>query len=249
MLRTTSGKQKIMTPKESRPPSTAVTPHVRIDLDRLRRQGIPETVFCPGKSTEHLLTIFRTMSEAGQNVMATRATPETAEAIQRAFPESVYHTEARIITLDVAPLPKPQGQISVLCAGTADVPVAEEARITAMRMGAMTHCIYDAGVAGLHRLTSTIDETTNSNAVIVIAGMEGALPSVVGGLIDKPLIAVPTSRGYGWNMEGLSALLGMLNSCAAGVTVVNVDNGYGAGVAAARINRQVVQAQGMCSNE
>ncbi len=223
--------------------------HTRLDLDRLRRQGLPETVFCPGKTQRQLLDIFRGLTEAGQNVLATRATPDVYAAVHRKFPAAVFHSDARLITLDIVPLPEPRGQISILCAGTADVPVAEEARITALRMGARTHSIYDAGVAGLHRLTSVIDQTALSNAVIVIAGMEGALPSVVGGLIDKPIIAVPTSVGYGWNMEGLSALLAMLNSCAAGVTVVNVDNGYGAGVAAARINRQVVQAQGMYSNE
>ncbi|MDD4734678.1 MAG: nickel pincer cofactor biosynthesis protein LarB [Kiritimatiellae bacterium] len=229
---------------------TNLTPHpqpraqgndrqIRLDLDRLQRQGFPETVFCPGKTTEQLREIFRTMTQARQNVMATRATPDLHAELVRFFPEAVYHTDAHLITLDVVPLPEPRGQISIICAGTADVPVAEEARITAMRFGAKTHTIYDAGVAGLHRLTSAIDETASSNAVIVVAGMEGALPSVVGGLIDLPLIAVPTSVGYGWNLEGLSALLAMLNSCAAGVTVVNVDNGYGAGVAAARINRRV----------
>ncbi len=218
------------------------TPHIRLDYDRLRRQGVPETVFCPGKTPEQLLAIFRDLSNTRQNVMATRAAPEIYALVAQAFPTAVYHADARIITLDTAPLPELRGGISILCAGTADVPVAEEARITAQRMGARTHCIYDAGVAGIHRLTSVIHQTDASNAVIVVAGMEGALPSVVGGLIAKPIIAVPTSVGYGWNMEGLSALLAMLNACAAGVTVVNVDNGFGAGVAAARINRQVVQS-------
>ena len=226
------------------PSAQGAGPHVRLDLDRLQRQGFPETIFCPGKTAEQLRGIFRSMTDARQNIMATRAAPELYSELARSFPDAVYHADARIITLDVVPLPEPLGQISIICAGTADLPVAEEARITAQRLGAQTHTLYDVGVAGLHRLTSSIDETADSNAVIVVAGMEGALPSVVGGLIDKPLIAVPSSVGYGWNLEGLSALLAMLNSCAAGVTVVNVDNGYGAGVAAARINRRVVTARG-----
>ena len=240
-------KNRHKTEKKEQPAHTPplTLPYARLDFERLQRQGFPETVFCPGKSTEQVRGIFHAMAASGQNITATRATPELYNELTADFPDAVYHADARIITLDTTPPPTPEGRVSIICAGTADLPVAEEARITAERFGACTHTLYDAGVAGLHRLTSAIGETEASTAVVVVAGMEGALPSVVGGLIDKPIIAVPTSVGYGWNMEGLSALLAMLNSCAAGVTVVNVDNGYGAGVAAARINRQVLmQARG-----
>jgi len=152
------------------------------------------------------------------------------------LPDAVYRAEARILTRDVNPLPPRAGKIAVLCAGTSDLPVAEEAAVTAERLGAAVERVYDVGVAGLHRLLSRVERFADARAIVVVAGMEGALPSVVGGLIDKPVIAVPTSVGYGASFNGLAALLGMLNTCAAGVTVVNIDNGFGAGVAAARIN-------------
>lgn len=215
--------------------------YAQIDFDRLRRRGLPETVFCPGKTADQVIGIMRAMRENGQNVMATRATTELAATVCAALPDAAYHAQARILTLDSAPLPEPQGLICVVSAGTADIPVAEEARITAWRMGANVETVYDVGVAGLHRLLARLDIIRRANVVIVAAGMEGALPSVVAGLIDKPLIAVPTSIGYGMNLEGVTALLAMLNSCAAGITVVNIDNGFGAGIAAAMINRQTTE--------
>jgi len=157
--------------------------------------------------------------------------------VRQAHPEAVYHETARAITLDVAPLPPPCGLVAVVCAGTSDLPVAEEAALVAERMGARVERTYDVGVAGLHRLLKHVDRLRQARAVVVVAGFEGALPSVVGGLVDRPIIAVPTSVGYGTNYQGLSALLAMLNSCAAGISVVNIDNGFGAGVAAALINR------------
>ncbi|MBO7655354.1 MAG: nickel pincer cofactor biosynthesis protein LarB [Kiritimatiellae bacterium] len=207
------------------------------DLERLSRRGIPEVIFGAGKSADQIIAIIRALNDRGQNAFATRVSPEQAERILLALPDARYQPESRILTRDIVPLPEQSGKIVILTAGTSDLPVAEEAAVTAERMGAKVERIYDVGVAGLHRLLSRIGQTADARAVIVVAGMEGALPSVVGGLTDKPVIAVPTSVGYGASFQGLAALLGMLNSCAAGVTVVNIDNGFGAGVAAALINR------------
>jgi len=215
----------------------------RVDTGRHRRLGMPEVIFCPGKTPEQVSAIVRSLTVAGQNAMATRASRELFEAVQREHPAAVYHAQARAITLDVAPLPVPTGQVAVVTAGTADLPVAEEASLVAERMGAKVARVYDAGVAGIHRLLPHLETLRASNAVVVVAGMEGALPSVVGGLVDRPLVAVPTSIGYGMHLQGLAPLLAMLNSCAPGVTVVNVDNGFGAGVAAAVINRIVEEAR------
>lgn len=214
----------------------------RLDLDRDRRCGFSEVVFTPGKTAEQLVHILSAMRESGRNAMATRAGPDVFEVVRTRLPEAVYHAEARCITLDTVPLPSPAGLVAIVTAGTADRPVAEEAALTAARLGARVERIYDVGVAGLHRLMRHLSALRAANAIVVVAGMEGALPSVVGGLVDCPLIAVPTSIGYGASFQGLAALLAMLNSCAAGVTVVNIDNGFGAGVAAARINRRVVAA-------
>jgi NCAIR mutase (PurE)-related protein len=207
------------------------------DFDRLRRRGMPEVIYGAGKTPDQVAAIMRALNEAGQNAFATRISPEQAQAICEQLPSAVYCTDARILTCDVVPLPEQTGKVAILCAGTSDLPVAEEAAITAERMGAKVVRMYDVGVAGLHRLMSRIELFSDSNAIVVVAGMEGALPSVVGGLIDKPVIACPTSIGYGASFGGVAALLGMLNSCASGVTVVNIDNGFGAGVAAALINR------------
>ena len=209
----------------------------RLDLVRHRRCGVPEVIFCEGKTPAQVIRIVAAMQRAGHNVFGTRVTPEFFAAVARAHPRLVYHAAARAVTLDVAPLPKPCGQVAVVCAGTSDLPVAEEAAFTAQRMGARVVRVHDVGVAGLHRLVEHLDKLKASRAVVVVAGMEGALPSVVGGLIDRPIIAVPTSIGYGMNLQGVTALLAMLNSCVPGITVVNVDNGFGAGVAAALINR------------
>lgn len=209
----------------------------RLDTERARRCGLGEVVFCPGKTHEHVIKIIAAFREAGHNTLATRASPELYADVVAHHPDAVYHSAARCITVEIKPRPEPQGFVMVVSAGTADLPVAEEAALTAEWMGAKVEKIFDAGVAGLHRLLPHVPRIRQARAVIVVAGMEGALPSVVGGLIDRPIIAVPTSVGYGLNFGGLIAMLAMLNSCAAGVTVVNVDNGFGAGVAAGQINR------------
>lgn len=209
----------------------------KVDTDRLRRRGMPEAIFCPGKTPEQIVSIVKTMQSAGQNVFATRASREQFAAVRAAVPESRYVETARAILVDVTERPPPEGLVTVVSAGTSDLAVAEEAALAAERMGSRVERLYDVGVAGLHRLMRHLDALRDARAVVVVAGMEGALPSVVGGLIDKPLIAVPTSVGYGTSFQGLSALLGMLNTCVPGITVVNIDNGFGAGVAAAMINR------------
>lgn len=209
----------------------------RIDLDRPRRCGVPEVVFCPGKTAGQIVAILRRMADAGHNVLASRISPDQARIVREALPAAVYHETARCLTFDVAPLPELKGQVAVVTAGTSDIPVAEEAALTASRMGARVEQIFDVGVAGLHRLMKHLDTLRASRAIVVVAGMEGALPSVVGGLVDRPIVAVPTSIGYGVNLGGLTTLMAMLNSCVPGITVVNIDNGFGAGVAAAMINR------------
>lgn len=211
----------------------------RVDTDRLRRRGFPEVVFGPGKTVEQIVAICRSLAAAGQDVFATRVNDAQAAALLAAIPGAVHHAAARAVTADIAqPRPEPVGQVCVVCAGTSDIPVAEEAALTAERLGARVERVFDVGVAGLHRLVRRLDTLRAARAVVVAAGMEGALPSVVGGLIDRPIIALPTSIGYGASFGGIAALLAMLNSCAPGITVVNIDNGFGAGVAAALINRQ-----------
>ena len=209
----------------------------RVDTDRLRRRGLPEVIFCPGKAPAQIVAIVQSLAEARQNVLATRASTEQFTAVKRAFPKAAYHEAARAITLDIRPLPKPAGCVAVLSAGTTDIPVADEAALTAERMGARVERIYDVGVAGLHRLLNNLPALRKARVMIVVAGMEGALPSVVGGVTDCPIVAVPTSVGYGVSLKGFAALLTMLSTCVPGITVVNIDNGFGAGVAAALINR------------
>ena len=208
------------------------------DYDRLQRRGMPEVIYGAGKTAVQIAAIMRALNAAGQNAFATRVTPEQARGVCAELPGAVYCEDARILTCDIVPLPGRTGKVAVLCAGTSDLPVAEECALTAERLGANVERIFDVGVAGLHRLLARMERFADARAIVVVAGMEGALPSVVGGLTDKPVIAVPTSVGYGASFQGLAALLGMLNSCASGVTVVNIDNGFGAGVAAALINRQ-----------
>ena len=208
-----------------------------LDLDRQRRRGVPEVVFGPGKSPEQIAAILERLNAAGQNGCATRVPPEVAEPLLAALPGAVYHAAARMLTRDVKPLPRKRGRVAVVCAGTTDIPVAEEAALTAERLGSRVDRIYDVGVAGLHRLLGHTETLRAARVLVVVAGMEGALPSVVAGLVDRPVIAVPTSVGYGANLGGVTALLAMLTSCASGVTVVNIDNGFGAGVAAGMINR------------
>jgi len=208
----------------------------RIDIDRARRRGMPEAIYCPGKTTDQIIDIMTTLKNAGQNVFATRADPGLYVAVKKAIPEAGYHEAARAITVDVTGSPAPVGLVAVVGAGTSDIPIADEAALAAERMGANVERVYDVGVAGLHRLMKHIDLLRSARVVVTVAGMEGALPSVVGGLINRPLIALPTSIGYGTSMKGLCALLAMLNSCVPGILVVNIDNGFGAGVAAAMIN-------------
>jgi NCAIR mutase (PurE)-related protein len=209
----------------------------RVDGHRSLRKGFPEVIYCERKTPEQVAAIVRVILQHNDNLLATRASPQMFRAVKRVTPKARYHASARAITVTRKPLPKRGGIIAVLCAGTTDMPVAEEAVITAEIMGNRVKRFYDVGVAGIHRLLALNDELLDASVLIVVAGMEGALPSVVGGLVDKPVIAVPTSVGYGASFGGIAALLAMLNSCASGVTVVNIDNGFGAGYAASLMNQ------------
>ncbi|MHC4119683.1 MAG: nickel pincer cofactor biosynthesis protein LarB [Planctomycetota bacterium] len=212
-----------------------------VDHHRQIRRGFPEVIYCPGKATEHIIRIFESLAAKGNNVLATRATPEVFDALMETgkFPEARYEKLARAIVLEQQKLPPSKTVLPIVTAGTADIPVATEARVTAEIMGQQTELICDVGVAGLHRLFGHLPNLQNANIVIVVAGMEGALASVMGGLLSCPVIAVPTSVGYGSSFEGLSALLTMLNSCASGVTAVNIDNGFSAAVTATLINKKI----------
>ena len=211
----------------------------RVDLDRRRRTGFPEVIFGQGKTPAEVARIAQVILERETVLLATRISREQFDAVQVEFPTAVYHERARCLTIERQPLPKRKLSVAVVAAGTSDLPVAEEAAITLEIFGNKVERIYDAGVAGLHRLLVETDRLRECAVLIVVAGMEGALPSVVAGLVDKPVIAVPTSTGYGASFGGLAALLGMLNSCGSGVTVVNIDNGFGAAYAAATINRLI----------
>jgi NCAIR mutase (PurE)-related protein len=215
-----------------------------IDHHRQIRRGFPEVIFCPGKTTEHIIQIFESLAARGNNVLATRANPDVFEALAKTnkFPTARYDKLARAIILEQKVPPASKTVLPIVTAGTADLPVATEAKVTAEIMGQRTELICDVGVAGLHRLFKHLPKLQKANVVIVVAGMEGALASVVGGLMSCPVIAVPTSVGYGSAFEGLSALLTMLNSCAAGVTAVNIDNGFSAAVTATLINKKIEQA-------
>lgn len=209
-----------------------------VDHDRQLRQGFPEVIYCAGKTPEQTAGIARALLERGsENLLCTRAAPEHYAAVKQAAPNAEYCESARIVRVMRNHSIYGQGRILVLTGGTSDIPVAEEAAITAETLGNDVERIYDVGVAGLHRLLRRMDELKSANVLIAVAGMEGALASVVAGLVDRPVIAVPTSVGYGANFGGLSALLTMLNSCASGVSTVNIDNGFGAGYMAALINR------------
>lgn len=213
----------------------------RVDHHRQIRRGFPEVIFCPGKTTEQIIAIFESLATRGNNVLATRAKPETFEALAATgkFPKARYETLARTIVLEQKDLPPSKSVLPIVTAGTADLAVAMEAKVTAEIMGQRTELICDVGVAGLHRLLGHLPKLHEANIVVVVAGMEGALASVLGGLVRCPVIAVPTSVGYGASFQGLSALLTMLNSCASGVTTVNIDNGFGAAVTATLINRKI----------
>ena len=209
----------------------------KVDHHRALRRGFPEAIFGAGKTREQIAGIVAAISGRGQNALVTRTTAEVHAHVAAAQPTARFHEAARCLTLEVAAVPPLRGRVAVLCAGTSDIPVAEEAAVTASFHGAVVDRIYDVGVAGLHRLLDKAADIRKASVVIVVAGMEGALPSVVGGLVDTPVIAVPTSIGYGAAFQGLAALLAMLNSCASGVAVVNIDNGFGAGHMASLILR------------
>ena len=208
----------------------------RVDLHRSLRHGVPEAVFCPGKTAEQVVAIVRRLAEEHDNILCTRVHGEAVDALRGSGLACRFHADARLVVVKPRPL-EGVGLIVVVSAGTADIPVAEEAAITAETMGNRVERLYDCGVAGLHRLVPYLDLLNEANAIIAAAGMEGALPSVIGGLVDRPVIAVPTSVGYGASFGGIAALLAMLNSCAPGVSVVNIDNGYGAAAQANQINK------------
>lgn len=208
----------------------------KLDTHREIRTGFGEVVFCSGKRDAHLKQIFQKLAEKEENVLGTRASREQFELIRTLCPDAVYDPLARLVKVIRKPV-ELRGSVTVCTAGTADIPVAEEAAQTAEFFGSKVNRVYDVGVSGLHRLLASLDPIQEANCVIAVAGMEGALPSVLGGLVSNPVIAVPTSIGYGASLQGISALLTMLNSCANGIAVVNIDNGYGAGYMATQINR------------
>jgi len=220
-------------------PFESMAEFAKIDHHRTIRCGAPEVIYCPGKTPQQVSQIFAKLAQTGHNVLATRSDTITYEEVKKLTPLAEYEPLARAIVLRQDTQPLSSGHITIVSAGTSDIPVAEEARITAEILSQRVETIYDVGVAGLHRLLSHCQEMQSANVIIVVAGMEGALASVVGGLVAVPVIAVPTSVGYGANFGGIAPLLTMLNSCAAGVCVVNIDNGFAAGYLAATINRQI----------
>lgn len=209
----------------------------KVDHHRALRKGFPEVIYCKGKSIEQIKQIVKALTARSDNIMATRADRNIFDAIREISDDVVYYELARIVVVRPVARATTNGIILVVAAGTADLPVAEEAAVTAEVMGNTVKRLYDVGVAGLHRLLSHREELLSARVIVVVAGMEGALASVIGGMVDKPIIAVPTSTGYGASFHGLAALLSMLNSCASGVGVVNIDNGFGAGYLAALINK------------
>ncbi len=217
--------------------------HAHVDTHRELRCGFPEVVFGQGKTPEELVTISRALVEAHGRVLITRVDADAAGVLGSALPEASHHARARAVTVGLPEPGRGQGNVLVAAAGTSDSAVAEEAELTARFLGARTDLVVDVGVAGLHRLLAQRERLRAADVVVVVAGMEGALPSVVGGLVERPVIAVPTSIGYGASFEGIAPLLTMLNSCAAGVVVVNIDNGFGAGYASAQILRLQTKRQ------
>lgn len=215
--------------------------YAKLDMHRKIRSGFPEVIYCSGKADEHLVKIALRLYEADGCVFGTRANEHQYEIVKEVIPQITYDPISHILKALPKDVKEPVGRIAVCTAGTADIPVAEEAAQTAEYFGSRVERIYDVGVSGLHRLLARMDVIQQANCVIAVAGMEGALASVVGGLVDKPVIAVPTSVGYGASFHGVSALLTMINSCANGIAVVNIDNGYGAGYMATQINRLAVR--------
>ena len=213
----------------------------KVDHSREARSGFPEVVFCERKTEDQVSQIMKAIYDRSGLVLGTRANAAQYDAVKSVLPDAVFHENANVIT---AGEPREQiGNVAICTAGTTDIPVAEEAALTAYMCGAEVHRYYDVGVAGIHRLLDQVDDIREANAIVTVAGMEGALASVIGGLVNAPIVACPTSVGYGANFGGLSALLAMLNSCAAGTAVVNIDNGFGAGFMAAKINRQTVKGK------
>jgi NCAIR mutase (PurE)-related protein len=213
----------------------------KLDTHRHLRLGVPEVIFCQGKTVEQVVKIAERLIQDNRNIMATRASKEIYERIREFVGEAEYYELARIVVVRPETPREKVGRIAVICAGTSDIPVAEEAVVVAETLGNFVEKFYDVGVAGIHRLLDQRERIAQANVVITVAGMEGALASVVGGLVDKPVIAVPTSIGYGASFHGVSALLTMLNSCAPGISVVNIDNGFGAGYQAHLINQLCVR--------
>lgn len=214
----------------------------KLDIERQKRRGCSEAVFCESKTNEQLIKIFSEFRNQGQNVLGTRATKAQAQALKKEFPDINYNEQARVVTL-VTQKTEPVGEIAICTGGTGDIPVAEETAMVAEFYGSNVKKYYDIGVAGIHRLFDKIDEIRKANVVIAVAGMEGALGGILTGLVDVPVIAVPTSVGYGSSFNGLSALLTMLNSCAEGMTVVNIDNGFNAGYSASQINKLIMRGK------
>ena len=227
-------RQKVLAAFQAAPVADLI--FAQVDTHRALRKNFPEVIFGAGKTKEQVLKIATKLNALAQPVLVTRINEDCARALKRKFKQAVHHPLARCVTIEKKPLPKRDGFIAVVCAGTSDLPVAEEAAVTAEIMGNRVERIHDIGVAGLHRMLARMDTLHAANVIVAVAGMEGALPSVLAGLVSKPVIAVPTSIGYGASFGGLAALLAMLNSCASGVTVVNIDNGFGAGYAASQIN-------------
>jgi NCAIR mutase (PurE)-related protein len=223
--------------------------HSTVDHHRALRQGYAEVVFCQGKEPREIADIARRICASGHNLLATRASDEIYDILRTEYKNVNYNRRAKTLIIENRKALKKTGMVAVVSAGTSDGPVAEEAAVTAEFMGSKVERHYDVGVAGLHRLIGILDDLNRASVIVVAAGMEGALPSVVGGLVEKPVIAVPTSVGYGASFGGIAALLGMLNSCASGVTVVNIDNGFGAGYAAALINRKSKRAVRFAADE
>lgn len=213
----------------------------KLDTERIKRRGYSEAVFCECKTEEQLVKIFQAFKDAGSNILGTRCSKEQAEALKKQFNADYYET-ARVVTLIQNPIQK-TGEVAICTGGSGDIPVAEEAAITAEFYGSNVKKYYDIGIAGIHRIFDKIDEIKKANVIIAAAGMEGALGGVLAGMVDIPVIALPTSVGYGTSLKGLSALLTMLNSCAEGMTVVNIDNGYNAGYSANQINRLIVKRE------
>lgn len=235
----TGGRRPSASPASN--PGYANMGFARLDTDREQRSGFPEVIFCSGKPDEYLVSIYRKMADLNGSAFGTRASQRQAELVMEAIPDATYDSVSRILKVEkdsVKASPSTSGgRIAVCTGGTADIPVAEEAAQTAEYFGATVNRFYDVGVSGLHRLLASMEDIRKADCVIAVAGMEGALPTVIGGMVRNPVIAVPTSVGYGANFQGLSSLLTMINSCANGVAVVNIDNGYGAGYMATQIGR------------